>query len=315
MFTVAVGAGPARAQDRCAGPLGLVLSGGGAKGLAHIGVLRVLDSLGIRPDLVVGTSMGAIVGAMYASGYSGREIDSLTRSLNLSDLFRQYEPRAPEALGDRQPLILWEEGEGGFTLQRAAVRESEVNGLINAAMLRGNLRARGSFDSLAIPFRAVATDLATRDRVVLRDGDLAQAVRASMSLPVVFEPERLDGRYLADGALVDNVPAATAREEGARHLIVSDATEHLADSANLASPLVVAEQLLNFLFTQPEAPLGPEDRLVRPEVDGFRSLNFSRENVATLIDRGYQAARQTLEGYPCARAGGPAAAPRRTRVR
>src|SRR5919107_4719002 len=95
---------PAQAQSCRPGPTALVLSGGGAKGLAHIGVLRVLDSLGARPDLIVGSSMGAIIGGMYASGYSGREIDSLARSPPLADIFRTYQPRAPRSLGLLQPL-------------------------------------------------------------------------------------------------------------------------------------------------------------------------------------------------------------------
>ena len=115
----------------------LVLSGGGAKGLAHIGVLQVLDSLGIRPDLVVGSSMGAIIGGMYASGYSGREIDSLARSLPIAGLFRTYQPQAPRSLGSLQPLVVWEQGEHRFKLQSAAVSEAEVNALVNAAMCVG----------------------------------------------------------------------------------------------------------------------------------------------------------------------------------
>ncbi len=102
-------AGPeARAQSCPSGPTALVLSGGGAKGLAHIGVLRVLDSLGVRPDLVVGTSMGAIIGGLYASGYSAREIDSLSRALPLGRFFRPYQPSAPSALGMLQPFVVWE---------------------------------------------------------------------------------------------------------------------------------------------------------------------------------------------------------------
>src|SRR3954447_8056574 len=182
-------AGPARAQSCPSRPTALVLSGGGAKGLAHIGVLRVLDSLGIRPDLVVGSSMGAIIGAMYASGYQGREIDSLARSLPIADLFRTYQPRAPRSLGPLQPLVVWEQGEWRFRLQSASVNEAEVNALVNAAMLRGNLLARGNFDSLPIPFRAVAADLSNRNAVVLAGGDLARTVRASAAIPLVFSPE------------------------------------------------------------------------------------------------------------------------------
>lgn len=287
------------AAQSCQEPLALVLSGGGAKGLAHIGVLRVLDSLGIRPDLIVGTSMGSIIGGMYASGYTGREIDSLARSLTLSDLFTRYAPRVPEALAPRPALAVWEQGDQKFSLQRASVREGEVNALVNLAMLRGNLRARGSFDSLRIPFRAVATDLSSRAEVVLRSGDLARAVRASMSIPIVFEPERLNGRYLGDGALVANIPAQTARDEGGRRLLVSDATEHLNDSLDLSDPLILAEQLLGFLFNQPAAAPDSGDRLIRPPVDDYKSLDFSRESVERLIALGYETALRTLRDYPC----------------
>jgi len=290
---------PLSGQSACGQPLALVLSGGGAKGLAHIGVLRVLDSLGIRPDLIVGTSMGSIIGGMYASGYTGREIDSLARSLTLSDLFTRYTPRVPDALAPRPALAVWEQGDAGFSLQRAAVREGEVNSLLNLAMLRGNLSSRGNFDSLAIPFRAVATNLSRRTKVTLRSGDLARAVRASMSIPVVFEPERIDGQYLGDGALVANIPAQTARDEGARRLLVSDATEHLSDSLNLNDPLVLAEQLLGFLFTQPAATPQSGDRLIRPPVDTYKSLDFGRDKVAELIALGYHAAREALTDYPC----------------
>lgn len=266
--------------------------------------------MGIRPTLIVGTSMGSIIGGMYASGYTGREIDSLTRSLTLSDLFTRYAPRVPDALAPRPALVVWEKGDARFSLQRAAVREGEVNSLLNAAMLRGNLLGRGNFDSLSIPFRAVATDLAGRTEVVLRSGDLARAVRASMSIPLVFEPERLNGRYLGDGALVANIPARTARAEGARRLLVSDATEHLGDSLDLSDPLVLAEQLLGFLFNQPGVATDSGDRLIRPKVESYKSLNFSRENIAELIDLGYDAARDALQDYPCLAPGGPAS-PRR----
>ena len=115
-------AGAPLAAQECRPPrTALVLSGGGAKGIAHIGVLAALDSLGIRPDLVVGTSMGAAVGALYASGYSGRVLDSLARITPLGQMFRSYRPRAPRSLGVLRPLVTWEQGERRFTLQSASV--------------------------------------------------------------------------------------------------------------------------------------------------------------------------------------------------
>jgi NTE family protein len=300
---------PVRAQECRPVRTALVLSGGGAKGLAHIGVLRVLDSLGIRPDLVVGSSMGAILGGMYASGYSGREIDSLARSLSIAQLFRTYQPIAPRSLGPLQPLVVWEQGHRRFNLQSAAVAEAEVNALVNAAMLRGNLLARGHFDSLPIPFRAVAADLRDRSAVVLASGDLAQAVRASFAIPFLFTPESLAGRVLADGGLAANVPVAAARAAGAQRVIVSDATERLADSVDLYSPIVLADRLLGFLFVQPADSLRPGDVLVRPAVEGFAGLNFSTGNVATLIERGGDAARAVLPNARCLPRGAPPVIP------
>ena len=296
---------PLAAQECRPARTALVLSGGGAKGLAHIGVIRVLDSLGIRPDLVVGSSMGAIVGGMYASGYTGREIDSLARSLPIADLFRTYQPRAPRSLGPLQPLVVWEQGERRFNLQSATVVEPEVNALVNAAMLRGNLLARGDFDSLPIPFRAVAADLADRSVVVLRSGDLARAVRASFAIPLIFAPESLDGRILADGGLVANIPVAVARSAGAERVIVSDATERLVDSLDMYSPLVLADRLLGFLFQQPADSMRAGDILVRPNVEGFTGLNFSPANVATLISRGVFAAESVLSRRQCLRESRP----------
>lgn len=300
LLPVAASAPGSLVAQQCTAPrTALVLSGGGAKGLVHIGVLRALDSLGIRPDLIVGSSMGAVIGAMYASGYPARAIDSLARVVPIATLFRTFEPRAPRALGRLQPLLVWEQRGHDFNLQNAAVREPEANALLNATMLRGNLIARGNFDRLPIPLRVVATDLSTRQPVVLSGGDLAQAVRASVALPFIFPPERIDGRFLADGGLSANLPIAIARAAGVERVIVVDAMERQPDSLNFYSPLALATRMLGYLFEQPRDSLAPGDVYIRPNVAGFRSLDFAPWKTNALILRGRLAADSALARMQC----------------
>ncbi len=298
------------AQFCPAGRTALVLSGGGAKGLAHIGALYVLDSLGIRPDLVVGTSMGAIIGAMYAAGASAREIDSLVSTMPLASVFRTYEPRRPAELGTLRPLILWEQTEKGkrFVLSNSTVREAEANAMLNALLVQGNLQARGRFDSLPIPFRAVTTRLRDRTTRVLDSGDLAKAVRASFAIPLVFAPQELDGELLTDGGLSDNIPVDVARREGATRVIAVDVSSGIPPDVDPASPLSMIGHLVDFLFTQDSLRLGDGDVLIRPALASFRALDFQPGTQRRLIEAGRVAAGQALAGLSC-----PPAAPRQAR--
>jgi predicted acylesterase/phospholipase RssA len=280
-------------------PTALVLSGGGAKGLAHIGVIEVLDSAGVRPDVVVGTSMGAIIGALYASGLAGRTIDSVMRAFAAGRGTASRRTSGPVAWGSRLPLVIWEEGAGGFSVQSSALGQSDVNSPLNAALLRANLLARGDFNRLPIPLRVVATDLRDRSVVVLDRGDLAQAVRASIAIPLVFAPERIGDQVLIDGGLSANIPVGVARDAGARRVIVSDVTNRQLDSINLESSLVVADRVLNWLFRQPEDSLGPEDLFIRVPVEGFSSLDFAPAAVDSLVRLGRAEGRSMLAGWSC----------------
>ena len=301
---------PLRAQACPAQPLALVLAGGGAKGFAHVGVLHALDSLGIHPDLVVGTSIGAIIGALYASGLSARQIDSVTRAMPLTDLTGTLINRAPHNWGDLLPLLLWEQGQRGLSLVAGGESELRTNAMLNRVLLRANLIARGDFDRLPIRFRAVATDLRTRQTVVLATGDIAQAVRASSAIPLVFSPERVGDRVLIDGGISANVPIAEARAAGAGRVIVVDLREEPAlDTVEITSPGAVAARLAAFLFRQPLESLGPDDIHIRPEVRGTANLDFGPANRDRLIAQGRIAADSMLALARCLPREAPLPAP------
>lgn len=277
----------------------LVLSGGGTKGLAHVGVIQMLDSAGIRPDLVIGTSIGAIVGALYASGLDGSTIDSLMRAFTIDQGSASGRPHGPTAWGTRLPLVVWEEGAGGFSVESSALRQSDAVGPLNVALLRANLLARGDFSRLPIPLKVVATDLRDRKIVVLDRGDLAQAVRASIAIPLAFSPVRIGDQVLIDGGLSANIPIGVARDAGATRVIVSDVTTRLVDTLNLQSSLVVADRVLGWLFRQPADSLGTEDLFIRVPVDGFRSLDFAPATIDSLLHLGRAAGRRMLAEWPC----------------
>jgi NTE family protein len=289
-------------------PLALVLSGGGARGLAHIGVLRVLDSLGVRPEMVVGTSMGALVGSLYAGGLTGRQLDSLARDLPLQTLFRRYAPTTLLTAGDFSapvtalaPAFVLEMRGGAVRLQSPVAREAQINALFNQLLLRANFTAGGDFDRLPHRFRAVATDVHKRAAIVLGDGDLAQAVRASIAIPVVFAPVYRDGRLLVDGGLTANEPIGVARQLGAARVLSVDVGT-LTDSIESATTASMLAYLIDELFTQPPEPLGPNDLRIHPNVRRFGPLEFSNAVVGSLIDVGYRATVDALRGCPAVRA-------------
>ena len=293
---------PARAQLSCEpARTALVLAGGGAKGLAHIGLLRTLDSLGVVPDLIVGTSMGAIVGALYASGLNADQVERALRDEHLHTIIRSYDPVVSASLEGLQPAIVWEKQGTRWVIQTGAVREGEVSAALARVMLRGNLLARGDFDSLPIPFRAVATDLADRSTVSIGRGDLARAVRASMSIPLILRPVQLDGRALVDGGLSSNVPVGIARALGAQRMIVSTIASPLPDPADFDNPLTVTSALFEYLWVQDSLGLGPNDvRVAMPTAD-FDALDFSPSAFDTLIATGSRVAHAALGAAGCLR--------------
>jgi len=304
----------AMADGSATEPIALVLSGGGAHGIAHIGVLEVLDSLGIRPSLVVGTSIGALVGALYAGGMRGKDIDSLVRRIPLDELFRRYPPIAFVTAGDlstpivsQSPAFVVEQYGASVRLQSPAARERQVNALFDQLLLHANIAGGGDFTRLPIPFIAVATDMQTRMPVVLRRGDLAQAVRASAAIPIVFAPVVVDEHMLIDGGLSANVPVGVAREASATRVIISDVGTLVGRTVDAQSTAGMLSYLLDFLFTQTPYTLQPGDIGIRPSVDAFGLLNFAHDAIEPLRMTGYEAARKTFSACVAPRTAAPGA--------
>ena len=244
--------GVAWAQDRPR--IGLVLSGGGARGLAHVGVLKVLEEQRVPIDAIAGTSMGAIVGGLYASGMTADELDKAFRAIEWEAVFARRVDR--QHLSQRRK----EEDFEISPLLELGIRNGELRTPVAAASSRGletllrrytlPVRAVREFDRLPIPFRAVATDLETGAAVVLERGDLALALRSSMSVPGVFPPTEVDGRILGDGGLVNNVPIEVARAMGVDVVIVVNIGTPLAGREALQSAVGITAQMLNILTEQ-----------------------------------------------------------------
>lgn len=275
--------------------IGLALSGGGARGGAHVGVLSALEEQGIPIDYIAGTSMGAIIGGLYASGYNAREIEQVLIDTDWSSALSDNPARADQTMRkkllDSQFLIPYRVGfnNGKLELPLGAIDGQHLDQIFQALFLP--VVGITDFNKLPIPFRAVATDLVNGQAVVLSRGSLADSVRASMSVPGVFAPVRIGPHLLVDGGMANNLPVDVVREMGADIVIAVDISSPLLTEKQLTSVLSVTEQLTNFLTRrnadQQIATLGPDDILVVPELGDFGSANF--DGAAEIIPLGYEA--------------------------
>ncbi|MET0281944.1 MAG: patatin-like phospholipase family protein [Steroidobacteraceae bacterium] len=281
--------------------IGLVLSGGGARGVAHVGVLRVLEELHVPIDAIAGTSMGAVVGGLYASGMSPAQIERELTTVDWEDAFTDRPTRAGVPFRsrreDREFLVRFPLGfrDGSFHLPTGLIQGQKLTQLLRQLTLP--VAGVPDFDRLPTPFRAVATDLETGAAVVMGEGDLTTALRASMSAPGIFAPVERDGRLLVDGGLANNLPIDIARQMGVDRVIVVDVGFPLAQRERLASVANVANQMLTILVRRESekqrATLSPQDLLVSPDLPNTSSYGFS--NLARIIGAGTQAAAQMRE--------------------
>ncbi|CAK9890652.1 MULTISPECIES: patatin-like phospholipase family protein [Pseudomonas] len=278
--------------------VGLVLSGGAARGLAHIGVLKALEEQGIKVDAIAGTSMGAVIGGLYASGYKIDELEKLALNIDWQQALSDAPPRKDVPFrrkqDDRdflvkQKLSFRDDGSLGLPL---GVIQGQNLALLLESMLAHTSDTR-DFDKLPIPFRAVATDIASGEKVVFRRGHLPQVIRASMSIPAVFAPVELDGRLLVDGGMVDNIPLDVAREMGVDVAIVVDIGTPLRNRKQLATVVDVLNQSITLMTRRNSeeqlAALHRDDILIQPPLSSFGVTDFGRAQ--EMIDAGYRAAR------------------------
>ncbi|HLB83825.1 MAG TPA: patatin-like phospholipase family protein, partial [Steroidobacteraceae bacterium] len=262
-----------------------MLSGGGARGAAHIGVIRALEEMQIPIDAVAGTSMGAVVGGLYCAGLSGAEIEQVFRKLDWQDLFRDRAPRRDLVYRRKQDdRSIYARGSlglrygEGVELPLGLVQGQKITQALRSATLR--VADTKDFDRLPTPFRALATDLETGEPVVLDHGDLATVLRASMSAPGVLAPVEVGDRLLVDGGLVDNLPVELARSMGVDVLIVVDVSFPLASRDDLQSPLDVTNQMLGIMVRRgteaSKAQLAARDVLIEPDLGSMATLDFGQ---------------------------------------
>lgn len=275
----------------------LVLSGGGARGAAHIGVLKVLEEYRVPIHCIIGTSMGAVVGAAYATGTTIPEMNNLTKVINTQILIKENPPREELSITRKiDDYGIFIGPELGVTGGKISIGRGLVSGVQLETILRKLSKAKGyrHFDELPIPYRAVATDLLTGQPVVFSEGELANVMRASMSLPGVMVPAQFDNMLLVDGMLTSNLPIETARAMGAEVIIAVNVGSPLLTRNEISGVLGVANQMVNILTDQNVYDslklLKPTDILISPDLGKFVTSDF--DDLPKIAPLGEVAARK-----------------------
>ena len=277
--------------------MALALSGGGARGIAHIGALRALEEAGIPVDAIAANSMGAVVGGVYATGRTSAELEAIVRSLDWASLFSGRPDRRTLPVSRRQDRYGSVAGVSfdwkGLRLPGGLLAEHRINRFLIENLSPAGYAVAGDFDRLPVRFRAIAGDLATGDPVVLAKGDLARAVRASMSIPLVFPPVPWEGRSLVDGLIVNNLPIDVAKELGGAVLVAVDIGSPRLEPDDYVSALGVASQVSDLLMRRRYLDFSAEaDVLVRPDLGDHSSTDYS--GFDELIQKGYEATKASL---------------------
>lgn len=279
-------------------PFALVLSGGGSRGFAQIGVIKALEEAGLKPNLVVGTSMGAIIGSMYAVGIDIEDIEDILKSVNWVDIFTNRVQR------NKLFVIQKEEPIGHFFEIRFkndftpvlpnSISHGQAIFDIMAPLLSPPLnQAKFDFDSLYIPLRIVASDILKGRSIAFSEGNLTEAVRASCGIPFTFAPLSKDSLFLVDGGLLENIPVQSAKKNGADFIIAVDVTSPLHTKEELNNPINFYDQIVAMHITKNKnETIELSDIIIKPKLKGIKNNNF--KNLDTLIDIGYRTAKEQI---------------------
>ena len=259
--------------------VGLVLSGGGAKGLAHIGVLKVIDSLNIKIDYIAGTSMGAIVGGLYASGYNANQLDSIFSNIDVDALLQDYTPREAKSFYEKRNDEIY-----ALTLPfnkfKLGLPSGLSKGLYNfnlISLLTQHVSNVRDFNQLPIPFLCIATDAETGEKMVLDKGILAQCMVASGALPTLYSPVEINGRLLIDGGVIDNYPVEELLAKGVDIVIGVDVQDGLKTRNELKGVTSLLAQINNFsMIEKMEGKQKATNIYIKPDIKGYSVVDFEK---------------------------------------
>lgn len=279
--------------------IALVFSGGGARGLSSIGVLKAFEAQNVPIDYLIGTSIGSIVAGLYAAGYSTQQLEEIVRTTDWADVLSYSDESQRRDLfldqklaKDKSSLIFRFSGfEPVFPASLSSAQR--LTNFLNILTLQGIFHPNPSFDNLRIPFRAVTTDLVSGKRVVLHEGDLAEALRAAVTVPLLFSPVVKDTMQLMDGGLVSNIPVDVGRQLGADIVIAIDATSPLRNADQLSAPWEVAEQIVGIMMLSANADqMKLADVVIRPAIGNHLSADFT--GLDSLVRKGEEAASEMM---------------------
>jgi predicted acylesterase/phospholipase RssA len=276
-------------------PIALVLSGGGARGLAQIGVLKAFEENGIKPDLISATSMGAIIGTLYAAGFTADSIIAIMRSVNLNDILTNSAQRKQMLISQKDAYVnyLWEfrfDRNLRYVPPTSLSYGQSFYSYLAPKVTPAQYRAQGTFDSLEIPLRILATDIETGESAIFSKGNLATIVRAACGVPLAFSPVEYDGKVLMDGGMSANIPIEPVLAQDKPYYIIAvDASSPLWKKNDLDNPIKLANQIVALgINRQKEYERGQADVVILPDLQDHYNADFN--NMDSIIQRGYTAA-------------------------